>query len=131
MRSRRSALLLLLAAFLAGGICGAGGLLLAERSGKVSLHGPRREHGGYLTRLTRELDLTAAERDSVRAVLDRHRPAMDSLRREVEPRFETLQQRIRSDIRTQLTPEQQGKFDEMTKRFDSMRTRGGQSHVPR
>lgn len=131
MRSRRSALLLLLAAFVAGGLCGAGGLLLAERSGKVSSHGPRREHGGYLTRLTRELDLTASERDSVRAVLDRHRPAMDSLRREVEPRFETLQQRIRSDIRIQLTREQQGKFDDMTKRFDSMRTRGGQSHAPR
>ena len=132
MRSQRGAAVLLVAAFVVGVLCGAGGVLVAERNGGIPLdrrggRGP----GGYLGHLTRELSLTPVQRDSVRAVLDRHRPAMDSLRREVAPRFETLQETIRSDIRMQLTTEQQGKLATMTRRFDSMRTRVEGSHGPR
>lgn len=130
MRSRRGAAALLVAAFLVGAIAGAGGSLIAERAD----HRPDRDgrgRGGYLERLTRELELTEPQRDSVRAILDRRKPAMDSLRREMEPRFETLQQAIRSDIRSQLTPDQQRKFTDMTRRSDSMRSRGGDAHAPR
>jgi len=125
MRSTRSAAVLLLAAFLLGTLVGAGGHLLADRT-EGRDRGPRdRGRGGYLDRLTRDLALTEAQRESVRVVLERHRPAMDSLRREVAPRFETLQQTIRSDIRTQLTPEQQRKLDEMTSRLDKRKHTGG------
>ena len=119
MPPRRSALLLLLAALLAGGGLG----LIAGRS----LGGPERpgRHGsgpeGYLGRLTRHLDLTPAQRDSVRAVLDRHQPGFDSVWAESRPRFETLRARVRSDIRAQLTPEQQLRYDSMIARRDSMR----------
>lgn len=130
MRSRRGAAALLVAAFLVGALAGAGGSLIAERAD----HRPDRDgrgRGGYLERLTRELELTEPQRDSVRAILDRRKPAMDSLRRQMEPRFETLQQAIRSDIRSQLTPDQQRKFIDMTRRSDSMRSRGGDAHAPR
>ena len=122
MRSRSRAVLLLAAAFIAGVLCGGAGMLLASRDARP---GTPRMHGGYLNHLTRTLDLTEVQRDSVRAILERHRPAMDSLRREVAPRFETLQQTMRSEIRAQLTPEQQQKLADMTRRSDSMRSRRG------
>jgi Spy/CpxP family protein refolding chaperone len=130
MRSTRSAAALLAAAFAVGVLTGAGGSLIAERVGDARDHGSRGRRG-YLERLTDELELTEPQRDSVRVILDRSRPAMDSLRREMEPRFETLQQAIRSDIRSQLTPDQQRKFADMTRRSDSMRNRGGNDRAPR
>jgi Spy/CpxP family protein refolding chaperone len=130
MRSRRSAAVLLVAAFAVGVLAGAGGSLIAERADDRHDRGGR-GRGGYLERLTHELELSDTQRDSVRSILDRRKPAMDSLRREMEPRFETLQQTIRSDIRSQLTPDQQRKFTDMTRRSDSMRNRGGDSRAPR
>lgn len=129
MRSRGSAAALLVAAFIVGVLAGAGGILLAERGRDGP--GSGRGRGGYLERLTNELELTSIQRDSVRAILDRRKPAFDSLRREMEPRFETLQQAIRSEIRLQLTPDQQRKFLDMTRRTDSMRNRGGATRAPR
>jgi len=130
MRSRGVAAALLAAAFAVGILVGAGGTLLAdwnEGPDRRESRGPR----GYLQRLTHVLELDSAQRDTVQAILDRHKPALDSLRREMEPRFETLQQSIRSDIRSRLNPDQQRKFNDMTRRSDSMRNRGGDSHAPR
>jgi hypothetical protein len=131
MRTQRRAALLLGAAFLVGALCGAAGMLLAAQNGMGPLHPRRRGPSGYVNHLTRVLELSAVQRDSVRAIVERHRPAMDSLRREVAPRFETLQNVIRSEIRSQLSPEQQRRLSDMTKRFDSMRTRGEDRHGPR
>ena len=125
MRSTRSAAVLLFAAFLLGVLFGAGGHLLADRAGGSDDRARERGRGGYLDRLTRDLALTEAQRESVRVVLERHKPAMDSLRHEVAPRFETLQQTVRSDIRTRLSPEQQRKFDEMITRMDKRKHAGG------
>jgi Spy/CpxP family protein refolding chaperone len=114
---------LLLVAFVLGGLAGAAVTASAERS-----RHPSREHqqrgerrGSYMEMLAHELDLTAVQRDSVRVILDRYRPAMDSLWRETRPRFETLQERIRSDIRSQLTPEQITAYNDMLRRFDADR----------
>ena len=113
---RRSALLLLLAAFLAG----AGlGLVLGQRIGGDDHRrsGPR----DHLSRLTRELDLTPEQQDSVRVVLDRHRPGFDSVWAESRPRYETLRARVRSDIRARLGPEQQARYDSIIQRRDAER----------
>lgn len=131
MQNRRRAALLLAAAFLVGALCGAAGMLVASQRGMGPSQPRRRGPHGYVEHLTRTLDLSPAQRDSVRAILERHRPAMDSLRREVAPRFETLQNTIRSEIRLQLSPDQQERLSDMTKRFDSMRTRGEDRHAPR
>ena len=131
MQNRRRAAILLAAMFLVGALCGAAGMLLANREGAGPSRARRRGPRGYVEHLTRTLDLSPEQRDSVRAIVERYRPAMDSLRREVAPRFETLQNTIRSEIRLQLSPDQQRRLADMTKRFDSMRTRGDDNHAPR
>lgn len=120
---RRNALLLLVAVFLAGFLVGAGGMVIAERSGLAFGRHEERGPGGYLNFLSHELTLTPAQRDSVKSILERHRPTMDSLRAAVAPPFETLRQQIRSEIRAQLTPEQQQKFADLVHRTDSIPNR--------
>jgi hypothetical protein len=128
MASRSRAVTLLAAVFIAGLIVGIGVAFL----GRGYMPPARRHHGpeDYVARLTHELDLSPTQRDSVGAILTRRRASMDSLWRDVGPRFETLQASVRSDIRAQLNPDQQRKFAEMTKRFDAMRGPGA-SHAPR
>ena len=129
MRSTRSATLLLIAVFAVGALSGAGGAVLLARNGVIDARPPRGPHGGFVGHLTRTLDLTPAQQDSVRAILDRSRPAMDSLRREMSPRFETLQRTVRSEIQTHLTPDQQRKFTEMTKRLEAKRAEREAPHA--
>jgi Spy/CpxP family protein refolding chaperone len=116
---RRNAVVLLIAVFVAGLVVGVGGVAIAERSGIHVL--PREQHrpGGYLEFLSHRLDLTPAQRDSVRSILERHRPTMDSMRAAVAPPFETLRKQIRSEIRAQLTPEQQQTFSDLGRKNDS------------
>jgi Spy/CpxP family protein refolding chaperone len=116
---RRNAVVLLIAVFVAGLVVGVGGVAIAERSGVHVL--PRTEHrpGGYLEFLSHRLDLTPAQRDSVRSILERHRPTMDSMRAAVAPPFETLRKQIRSEIRAQLTPGQQQIFSDLGRKNDS------------
>ncbi|HEU4570686.1 MAG TPA: periplasmic heavy metal sensor [Gemmatimonadales bacterium] len=110
------AALLLAATFVAGGLAG-GALCHLLPWGTP----PGRDAGGIVKRLTDELGLTPAQRDSVRAVLERSHPAMDSAWAEVRPRIETVRARIRSDIAAQLTPEQRAKYDAMMQRREEPR----------
>lgn len=114
---------LLLVAFVLGGVAGSAITATVDRGRRPSReHQERRERrGSYIDMLAHELDLTTVQRDSVRIILDRYRPAMDSLWHETRPRFETLQERIRSDIRSQLTPEQITEYNDMLRRFDAER----------
>lgn len=116
---RRNAVLLLVAVFLAGLVVGVGGLTIAERSGLHLLRPDEHREGGYLNFLSEKLSLTPPQRDSVKSILERHRPTMDSLRAAVAPPFETLRQQIRSEIRLQLTPGQQQKLADLGHRNDS------------
>jgi len=127
-RPRWVAALLLAATFAAGGVAGAAAMALADQdrrpapaheAGAPKAERPGHgEHGpdAYLDRLTRDLALTPAQRESVSAVLARHRPEMDSLMRATRPRIETLRATIRSEIRTHLTPEQRQRYDELRQR---------------
>lgn len=126
----RSATLLLLAAFLLGGVAGAAVHANLER--RPSAHeGEPRSPGHFLDRLTDDLKLTAAQRDSVRLVLDRYHPRMDSMWQSIRPRFETLRGELRSEIRIYLTPDQQRRFDELLERRDAERRRRDTTHAPR
>jgi Spy/CpxP family protein refolding chaperone len=117
---RRNAVVLLIAVFVAGLVVGVGGVAIAERVGIHVLS--HEQHRGYLDFLSQRLDLTPAQRDSVRSILERHRPTMDSMRAAVAPPFETLRKQIRSEIRAQLTPEQQLKFADLGRKNDSTST---------
>ena len=129
-KSTRSATLLLIAAFLLGGVGGAALHATLERQP------PQREgrgagRGDYLARLTDDLKLTAEQRDSIRVVLDHYHPRMDSVWESIRPRFETLRGELRSEIRIHLTPNQQRQFDELLERRDAERRRRDTTHAPR
>jgi len=98
-QSKAWAAALLAAAFLAGAtVSWAVGSWRPDR-------GPRERGRGteaMVTYLSKRLDLTAEQRDSVRAVFQRHRAAMDALWRDVHPRLDSLRQTIRGQIAAQL-----------------------------
>jgi hypothetical protein len=66
--------------------------------------------------MTEELKLSTEQQDSIRSVLDRHRPAMDSMWQEVRPRFDSVRAIMRGEIRTQLSSDQQQKYQQMIER---------------
>lgn len=120
-KSTRTATLLLLAAFALGAVAGIGGLALYHRSpGMGRSQGP----SGYLARLSKDLDLTPVQRDSVEAILKRFEPRMDSVWQDFRPKFETVRAAIRSDINAQLTPDQQRHYAELLERQDARRRNG-------
>ncbi len=115
-RSKLGAVALLLGAFVLGGVAGGMGVSMAEHDRR-----PREGRGGregYVERLNAELHLSPAQQDSIRAILQGSEPAMDSMWREVRPRFDSVRNAIRDRIRTQLTPEQLEQYTEMLERRD-------------
>lgn len=120
-RSRWGAILLLVAVFVAGGLVGAAVWRAAEHRTEAREHRHDRGPQGYLDRLTKRLHLTPAQRDSVRTILVRHQPGIDSLWRSTAARFDSLRTEVRSEIRSQLTPEQQQTYAEMLRQADARR----------
>ena len=106
------------AATLLAAVFFAGGLVGGAVARMLPPPGPVRDTGGMLAHMTKDLDLSGPQQDSIRAILERYRPAMDSAWSEVRPRIETVRARIRSDIAAQLTPEQRAKYEDMMKRHD-------------
>jgi Spy/CpxP family protein refolding chaperone len=122
MKSTRKAMLLLLATFVGGALAGGAAVAVAER-GDVRLRKSHRHHDSddHIEFMTRRLELTPAQRDSVQAILGRYKPKMDSIWRQLGPRFETIKDSISNDIRRQLTPEQQTRYTRMIERFEQER----------
>jgi len=127
--STRTATLLLLLAFALGAIAGIGGVALYRRpAGMGHSPGP----SGYLSRLSRDLDLTPTQRDSVGAILKRFEPGMDSIWQDIRPKFEALRTDLRSALNAQLTPDQQRHYAELLERQDARRRNGKDaSNAPR
>jgi len=106
-RSKLAAVGLLAAVFVAGGLAGWGGREAAERveRGPGGM-GSRRGPDALVAYLSRELSLSAAQAESVRAIIGRHRPETDALWARVRPQFDSIKARMRAEIDAQLTPEQ-------------------------
>ena len=121
-RPRLGAVGLLIATFVFGALVGGAATSLADREG----HRSRGNHPrpSYVERLGTELELSDAQKDSVRAVLERHQPAMDSLWESIRPQFQSERQAIRNQIIALLTPEQQEKYASL-QRQDSLRRAEG------
>ena len=120
--STRRAVVLLLATFVLGAAAGAG------RDGVRLAHAPRQPQGRaawYLDHLTRNLDLTPVQQDSVKAVLDRYTPAMDSLMSEIRPRLDTVRTAMRAEITRFLDPRQQKEYEAMRQKHEQERKAGG------
>jgi Spy/CpxP family protein refolding chaperone len=68
---------------------------------------------GLEERLARQLELTAAQKEQVKAILERRRTRVDEVRVETQKRMEKEQEELRSEIRGVLTEAQKKKFDEV------------------
>src|SRR5437867_12660236 len=116
-RSTTWAVVFLVATFAAGIAVGAGGRALWVRY--ASAAAPERTRGldRMMDELNAELRLDPAQRDSVRAILQRHRTRMTAVREAVRPRFASMRGRMDSDVARQLTPEQQARYRDHVTRY--------------
>ena len=119
-RSKLAAVTLLAAVFLAGGLAGWGGREAADRDDGRGRRG-RRGPDAMVAYLQRELQLSDAQRDSVRAIFARHRPETDSLWARVRPRFDSIKTRMRAEIDSVLTPEQRARHQQLIERAEHHR----------
>ena len=91
----------------------------------------RRGADAVVPYLARELDLTAAQRDSVHAIFERHRCDMAALWRRTRPRFDSLRAAIDAEIEAQLSPTQRERFHALAQRRERARSQpGGASQCP-
>lgn len=82
---------------------------------------PPRMKGWMLERLDRDLALTPEQHARIDTVLTRRESDLRAFMSEARPRFDAIATRTRAEIQAVLTPEQQGKFAEITERMDSRR----------
>src|SRR6266540_689893 len=127
-KSKLTALALLIAVFAAGGAAGWG-----AREGATCDNRSRRGPEAMVEHLTRELTLTATQRDSVRAIFERHHPEVEALWAGIRPRFDSIKVRVRAEVAAQLTPDQQARYQrlleeaEHRRRGDSTKAEGGRN----
>ncbi len=110
-RSKAWAFGLLAAVFAAGVATGAAVEAFAD--GDETPRRGRRGAAAMVAHLTRELDLSPVQQDSVRAIMERHRPAFEAAWREMRPRYDSLRQRVRGEIGAQLSPEQRTRYERL------------------
>ncbi len=116
-RSTTWAAVLLAATFAAGVAAGAGGRALWVR--RAAAAAPERGRGidRMMGELNQELRLTPTQRDSVRAVLQRHWTRMSAVWETVRPRFDSMRAVMDSEVSRHLTPEQQVKYRDHVTRY--------------
>ena len=109
-QSKAFAIGLLVAVFVAGIALGVAG------SGWMSSHRSPRPNRNYADRLAGQLQLATAQRDSVVAILRRYDPQMRAIFATVQPQMDSLRERLRADIRAQLTAQQQPAYQKLIER---------------
>ena len=109
-KSKWTAAALLIAVFVLGALSGGAAAGLAERS-----TGERRQsRGGMVAHLAQDLNLTAEQQDSVRAILERHKAE-----------FQVMREQIGNEIRSTLTAEQQTQYEELMTKMRHTRKHDG------
>lgn len=101
----------------------AGFLLGAVFSDLYRMHrmpGPPRHGmvGGPMEMFSRELDLSAGQKEKMKAIFEKYQPEMDKVMEASRPKMDAVRQRLKAEINTVLTPEQRKKMEEMEARFD-------------
>ena len=111
-KSKWTATALLIAVFVLGALSGGAAAGLAERS-----TGERRQpRGGMVAHLAQNLELTAEQQDSVRAIVERHKAG-----------FQIMREQIGSDIRSILTAEQLTQYEELMTNMRHTRKHDGKN----
>ena len=102
--------------FALGGVTGASidGIYRLRATGAPSPTTPvvsLRDTDTYFETLKRELTLRGDQETAIREVLDRTRDDYKAVCADVRPRYDTVRERARSQMRALLTAEQQPRFD--------------------
>ena len=118
---RWRAVALLVGVFIAGiAVGGFGGRWLGPRI----WHRERATPGHAVDMLSHRLGLRPSQRDSVRAIFERRKPAFDTLWKEIGPRIDSLEHSVSREIEAQLDPDQRTKYAELRRQFDERRRQG-------
>lgn len=119
-RSKLAAILFLAAVFIAGAAAAWGARAYSDREdGRPRRRGP----DAMVDYLGRELELTGPQRDSIRAIFARYRPATEALWAEVRPRFDSIKAQVRAEIDEQLTPAQRERHQRLVDKAEHHRRR--------
>lgn len=133
LKTRLIATVVIVLVFLAGMAVGASlhHALLDRGWPGFGLAGPPPHHGPppemksrMLAQLDHRLNLTPDQHARIDSVLTRREADIRALMSETRPRFEAIAARTRSEIQAVLTPEQQQKFAEITRKMDARRAEG-------
>src|SRR3990172_7446770 len=103
--------LLLVAIFAAGVVAGAA---VCRWAAPKSPPGP--PPGPPMPLPWRELGLAPAQEEKARVIVDRYRPQLEAVVKETFPRIRALSDRMESDLREILSPEQRARLDELKAR---------------
>lgn len=109
---------LILLVFVLGGVTGAALDRLLVRTANSNSSAPTRRGGPgrMVENMKKDLNLTPAQEQQVRAILDESRKEFKDLGEKAG--FKEARERSRARLRAVLNPDQQTKFDEMNARHD-------------
>jgi len=117
--TRRTAVLLVAVAFVAGALVGfAGGRVYSISRLFDRGHGPDTMRTRILHHLDRELKLTPQQRDRIGAIMDAHHKRMQQLSEGIRPQMHQEIDSANREIEAVLTPEQRTKYEEMRMRME-------------
>ncbi len=117
----------LILVFALGVAFGALGLRLYERASADSAGGRwgRFDRARYVSRLTKDLRLTAEQGHQLDRILDDTRAEFMKVRETIQPQIQEIKGRARGRIREMLTPDQQERFEAFVKEWDAEKQRRG------
>ncbi len=97
---------------------------------RVRHHGPGMHHKmGYpLEHLSKDLNLTDAQKAKVQPIIDQAKPQIEAIHQEAMEKVRVILESSGAQIRPLLTPAQQEKFDAMKKAHEEMRKAKQQMH---
>lgn len=107
--------LVFIAVFLAGGLCGSAITLRVMKGPRPEGRPPFRVE--IMGRLEKNLDLTEAQKEKIRPIVQRTQEEAQRLRRENVKDLAAVMERMHAELAAELTPEQRVKLEEMRKKF--------------
>lgn len=115
---RLAVLLIFVIGFVAGALA-----MNAYRARHVSAGAMNRR--GRFERVMEQLNLSAEQRDQVKAIFDEARAQLTDMRRESQPRFRAVREQTDTRLHAVLNPDQWEQFQKLTSEFKDRRSRRG------
>ncbi len=78
----------------------------------------RHDPKAHLEKMSKELDLSEAQKPEIQKILEASHLKMKELHGEAFPKFKAIHESTKKEIRSLLEPQQQSKFDKMAERFE-------------